>query len=158
MSAPRRLLVPDAVWQTTVELLAPYAAARVEAGLYWYGTRTETAAVVAQVGMPGQHNRSRNFEVGPDNLATLVRAVPDPLVAVAALHTHPGVDTRHSTYDDARAISRKVLSLVLPHYGAGAALRDAGVHEWTGHGWVALAPSEAQDRLALIPALIDTRR
>lgn len=157
MSAPRRLLIPETVWQATVAVLAPHATARVEAGLYWYGTRLEDTAVVAIAGIPRQLNRPRNFEVHREDLAALIRCVPDPLVAVAALHTHPGIDTRHSDWDDERAVSRKILSLVLPLYGRDPKLQDAGVHEWVEQAWQMLEPQEAADRLALIPTLIDTR-
>ena len=158
MSAPHRLLIPDTAWQMTAAILAPYTAARVEAGLYWFGVRTAAAAVVAHVGVPAQINRSRNFQVDADALAALIRAVPEDLVVVAALHTHPGSDTHHSEFDDARAVSRKVLSLVLPHYGAHATLRDAGVHECAGDRWSQLTAAESRQRVLLISTLSDTRR
>jgi hypothetical protein len=157
MTAPRRLLIPETAWRATVGLLAPYAVAQVEAGVYWYGTRSEEAAVVSVVGVPRQLNRPRNFDVHSEDLAALIRRLPDPLVAVAALHTHPGIDTRHSEWDDARAVSRKILSLVLPFYGRGPQLEDAAVHQSVDGRWVMLGPAEARSRLALIPTLIDAR-
>src|SRR4051794_14369268 len=108
MAAPPLLFVPETIWHTTVALLEPYTRAQVECGLYWYGLRSEDGAVVSLAGIPSQMNRPRNFAVADDDLAALTRAVPEPLVAVAALHTHPGVDTRHSEHDNERALSRKI--------------------------------------------------
>jgi proteasome lid subunit RPN8/RPN11 len=157
MAAPQKLLIPEAIWQATVKVLDPYRHAQVEAGLYWYGLRSDEAAVVVHAGVPAQINRPRNFAVPDDALATLTRAVPEPLVAVAAIHTHPGLDTRHSPHDDERAISRKILSLVLPRYGDKALLSEARVHEHRSERWHALAPQEADERLVLVPTLVDLR-
>lgn len=40
MAAPPLLILPEAIWQTTVELLEPYTRAQVECGLYRYGLRS----------------------------------------------------------------------------------------------------------------------
>lgn len=158
MAAPPVLLIPRPTWLTTVSLLGPYARAQVEAGLYWYGIRTEAAAVVSLVGIPAQVNNTRNFEVPDDDLAGLSRRIPEPLVVVGALHIHPGSDTNHSDHDDKRAVSRKILSLVLPFYGRDPKLEQAAVHECRDGHWSRLADDEAQARVHIIPELIDTRR
>ena len=157
MPAPPLLLVPQIAWETTVALLHPYTRAGVEAGLYWYGLRTEAAATVTIVGMPAQINNPRNFAVLDDDLAALTRDIPEPLVVVAALHTHPGSDTTHSEHDNKRAVSRKILSLVLPLYGDDPRLEDAGVHENRDDGWWKLSPQEAHARVRVIPQLVDKR-
>jgi hypothetical protein len=156
--APPFLILPDSIWRITVGLLEPYTRAHVECGLYWYGLRNEDAAAVTVAGIPQQINRPRNFAVPDDHLATLTRAVAEPLVVVAAIHTHPGVDTAHSDHDDERAVSRKIFSLVLPFYGHGANLRDAAVHEFADGGWRQLPSHDARRRVVLVPNLIDTRR
>jgi hypothetical protein len=159
MAAPRQLLIPDRVWPETLETLNAYARAEVEAGLYWYGLRNiETqVATVAAIGIPRQFNQPCSFEVDADDLAALTRRVPDPLVAVAAVHTHPGADTNHSPWDDLRVISRNILSLVLPFYGRDAQLADAAIHEYVDGRWTSLARAQTVDRVLVIPSLIDTR-
>ena len=158
MPAPARLLVSESLWMATVAALAPYTAARVEAGVYWYGIRNTDAAACCSVGIPRQANRRANFAVEADDLAALTRLVSEPLVVVAQLHTHPGVDTRHSSWDDNLALSRKVLSLVLPNYGRNPRLEDAGVHECVDGRWRRLEARDAADRIVLIPTLSDGRR
>lgn len=158
MAAPNLLLIPETIWRTTLTALERYRRAHVESGLYWYGLRNDDAALVSLAAVPSQINRPRHFAVPDDALAALTRAVPEPLVAVAAIHTHPGFNTRHSPHDDERAISRKILSLVLPAYGEGAVLSKAGVHEHRNGDWQPLAPKEIQQRLMLLPILVDTRR
>ena len=158
MAAPPLLLIPRPVWLATAALLAPYTRAQVEAGLYWYGIRNDEAAVVSLVGIPAQINNPRNFAVPDDDLAVLSRNVPEPLLTVAALHIHPGVDTNHSDYDDKRAVSRKILSLVLPSYGHDPKLAQAAVHECRDGQWLRLGDDEARARVRIIPELIDTRQ
>jgi hypothetical protein len=158
MPAPEFLFLSPDVWRTTASLLEPYAAARVEAGCYWYGVRSDTEAVAAMVGVPHQINRRRNFEVAADDLAQLVRGVPDGLVAVAQVHTHPGLTTEHSPWDDGLIVSQKVFSLVLPDYGARALLSDAMVHEFADGEWRPLPPEQAARRIQLVLPLLDTRR
>lgn len=157
MAAPELLVVPEAVWLETRRLIEAYTPRRLEMGLYWYGVRTSEAAVACVPGIPHQTNRPRNFEVHADDLAILVRHIPDPLVAVAQIHIHPGVDTSHSSWDDTWAVSTKILSLVLPLYGSNAHLAEAAVHEYQDK-WVRISDKEARVRVVLLPGLIDTRR
>jgi hypothetical protein len=158
MAAPARLLLTEQTWRTTVALLDYYARLGLEAGLNWYGVRAIDVAVVSLIGIPQQTNRQTNFDVEADSLATLTRRVPEPLVVVAQLHTHPGVDTNHSSWDDGRALSRKILSLVLPHYGRNAALDHVGVHEFVEDKWRRMDAGESARRISVVPDVIDARK
>jgi hypothetical protein len=158
MPAPARLLVGESLWMATVAALAPYAEARVEAGVYWYGIRNLEAAAACSVGIPRQVNRRANFTVAADDLAALTRVMSEPLVVIAQLHTHPGKDTRHSSWDDDLTVSRKILSIVLPEYGRDPKLEEAGIHECLDGGWLRLERREVADRIVLIPTLSDGRR
>ena len=101
MPAPDTLVVAAQVWRSTISLLEPYARVQVEAGVLWYGTRSsDELAVAVLAGIPRQTNRKRSFEITSEDLAALNRAVPERLVVVAQLHTHPGEDTEHSPWDD----------------------------------------------------------
>jgi hypothetical protein len=155
--APRLLIISGEAWLATSSLLAPYADAQVEAGLYWYGIRSFEAAIVSVVGIPHQTNREGNFEVRDEDLAALVLAIPDELVVVAQIHTHPGSDTQHSSWDDNLAVSQKIISLVFPGYGQNPSLEDVGVHEFIKGRWSRLSPRDVADRIVLFPGVVDTR-
>ena len=58
MAAPALLILPEAIWQTTVALLEPYTRAQLERGLYWAGLRSEDAAIVSLAGIPSQIEHS----------------------------------------------------------------------------------------------------
>lgn len=158
MPAPRSLIISGDAWRVTCSLLGPYASLQVEAGLYWYGIRSNEAASVTVVGIPHQTNRKGNFEVTDDDLAELVLAIPDGLVVVAQIHTHPGSDTGHSSWDDDLAVSQKILSLVFPRYGRNLKLEDAGAHEYIADRWEHLSPRDSAKRIVLAPGMVDTRR
>src|SRR6266496_3351102 len=97
----RELWILPEVWETTLDLMKPYAKRKVEAGCFWYGIGTEAAAFAITVGIPTQINRRRNFEITSDALAELVGGLPaSDLVAVAQVHTHLGDNTDHSVWDD----------------------------------------------------------
>jgi hypothetical protein len=155
--APKSLIISGEAWRATTSLLAPYADAQIEAGLYWYGIRSSEAAIVSVVGIPHQTNREGNFEVTDLDLAELVLAIPDELVVVAQIHTHPGSDTQHSSWDDELAVSQKIMSLVFPKYGRNPKLEDVGVHEYVDGRWWHLPPRDVAERIVLSPGVVDTR-
>jgi len=158
MPAPRSLIIPEATWDATARLVTGYAEAKVEAGLYWYGIRSADVAVVIVAGIPQQTNRRQNFVVNDDDLAALVKGIPDGLVVVAQIHTHPNSDTLHSKWDDGLIVSQKILSLVLPKYGRAASLREAGVHEFIDGRWMMLSPEKVAERVLIVPGVFDVRR
>ena len=153
------LVIAAQVWRSTVSLLEPYARGRVEAGLLWYGTRSsDDVALAILVGIPVQTNAKRSFDISADDLAALNRAVPEELVVVAQIHTHPGEGTEHSPWDDEKIVSRKIFSLVFPRHGSGLLLPESSVHEFVDGKWRVLDPADARRRVALAPDSVDTRR
>ena len=159
MTPPPILLVSADVWRTTSEVFSKYASKRVEAGCFWYGHRNEEKAFVILVGVPHQINRPRNFEVPADDLARLTEeAVKLDLVAVAQLHSHPGDDVEHSPWDDSRAISKRVYSLVLPRYGKNPIpLAGVGVHRFEDGRWTKLSRDSWKAVIRFLPDKLDTR-
>ncbi len=159
MSAPAALLIPEVIWQTTLEVFADYATAGVEAGCFWYGIRDDEKAVVALLGVPRQRNYPQHFEIDGDDLAALTEAAcASGLVVVAQLHSHPGNDVNQSPWDDLRVVSQNVFSLVLPNYGEGGChLRDIGVHRFQQDAWTRLPVAAASAAVQFLPNLLDTR-
>lgn len=145
---PAELHLTAALWRTTLAALAPYCERRVEGGCLLYGRREGEEARALVVGVPHQVNRARNFEIPADALAALSAAIPDGLIVVAQVHSHPGTDTTHSRLDDALMVSRRAFSLVLPRYAAHPSEpASAGVHIYDGSGWVKLTPAAARCRV-----------
>src|SRR5688572_20147140 len=107
---PAMLKLTPAVWRATLDAFAPYQTSCVEGGCLWYGRRGGDTARALLVGVPKQINRPRNFEIPADALAELNALVPEGLVVVAQVHSHPGLDTMHSPWDDDMMVSRRAFS------------------------------------------------
>lgn len=159
MIAPPILLVSGCAWQATAKLFSEYAARRVEGGCFWYGHRDEEKAIAVLLGVPRQINRPRNFEIGADDLARLTEAVSKlGLVAVAQIHSHPGLNVAHSPWDDSLVVSKRVYSLVLPNYGKNPiSLVSVGVHRFEEERWLRLNKDAAKTAIQLLPDKLDLR-
>jgi len=153
-----RLFIPETLWQVTSELFQGYASKRVEAGCFWYGIRDDTSIAVT-LGIPHQTNRRGNFHIEADDLAALVKEACAPgLVAVAQLHLHPGSNVDHSSWDDRQIVSRNLLSIVIPNYGAQPLDLDTlGVHRFQHNHWRRLSTLEAQQTVQLVRKTVDMR-
>lgn len=128
-------------WVRTVEIFGVFARRAVEGGCLWYGNRQ--TGVVEIIGVPRQINRERNFEIQSDALAELNQGIHDRLSVLAQLHAHPGRHVRQSRWDDQMIVSRKIISIVLPHYGrAPVDLADCGIHCAIDGRWRCLAAAQ----------------
>ena len=154
-----KLLVPETLWRDTSTLMRQYARKRVEAGCFWYGLRNDNSSIAATIGIPRQKNRPGNFHVHADDLASLVTTACGPgLVTVAQLHLHPDDDVDHSSWDNGQIVSRKILSIVIPNYGAQPfSLGTLGVHIFEHDQWRRLSAREAQEAVQVIRTVVDTR-
>lgn len=160
MTVPPKLIVNDSLWSQTVTVLQHYTPKKLEAGCFWYGLRNEDSASALVLGIPRQINRRTNFEIPADDLAALIDAACEPagLVTVAQLHIHPGVDVRHSPWDDKQVVSRNIYSLVIPNYCKSPVTFDAiGIHRFENDRWKRLSPKSAREAVVITPSLVDTR-
>lgn len=159
MSAPKNLLVPLPLWQETLEIFQAYTVRQVEAGCFWYGTRTEHLGLASVLGIPRQLNRRANFEVKADDLAALTNnATASGLVVIAQLHLHPDTGVEHSPWDDQQIVSRNAYSIVIPRYASmPVTLHELGVHRFEEGEWRLLTPREAAASVHFIPTMVDTR-
>src|ERR1700687_5976800 len=144
MSSPPSFVVPSNLWCATLEVFQPYARRGVEAGCFWYGTRSEDFALASLIAVPQQVNGKQNFHIPADSLAEMTQvASASGLVAVAQIHTHPGVDVKHSPWHDAQIVSQNVWSVVIPNYGKQPIdLSDLGVHRFREGRWGRLTVDE----------------
>lgn len=153
----------------TIELtrLAFAATARrgLECGLFWYGTVTETEAMVLGIVVPTQINSRGHYELpesAVDQLSDATR--PRGWFNLAQVHTHPSHWVGHSRYDDYYANSRNALSLVFPCYGRIPMSWSAsvGVHEFLDGQWQRLADECVARRIVFdaklpVPEVMDLR-
>jgi hypothetical protein len=163
--ATRALWVPAAARRLTLAVFAPYASAGLEACLFWYGPRDAAGAGrVAAVVVPTQRNHWGAFHIDGAAMTAVARATARyGWRNLAQLHGHPGTMVAHSPEDDARAVSRRALSLVLPRYGRGPGWPTGlGVHAFDAGSWRLLTDQQAAARLQLLlgerdVALVDLR-
>jgi hypothetical protein len=159
MSSPASLVIAPNLWNATLDVLQSYSRRGVEAGCFWYGTRNDNYALASLLAIPQQVNRRQNFHIPADSLAEMTQmASASGLVAVAQIHTHPGVDVKHSPWDDAQIVSQNVWSLVMPNYGKlPVNFSDVGVHRFRDGRWRRLTADEVGKTLLIQPLLVDAR-
>lgn len=154
---PATLRFGPAIWRATLDVMGPYRIGKLEGGCLWYGLHEGGYGQATLVGVPRQQNRALNFEISADALADLNMLVPDGLVVIAQVHSHPGSNTTHSRWDDKMMVSRKVFSLVLPRYAAlPCDLPSVGVHAHDGRRWVKLPRADGLRRLIMDPEYNET--
>ena len=154
-----RLLVPEFIWEQTLDIFEPFSISCLEAGCIWYGRRGDEFSVVSMIGVPKQVNNPRNFYIDADSLAELTETIGETgLTVVAQVHIHPGINVEHSPYDDEMIVSRRIHSLVIPHYGKRPCdLSDVGIHVVRDGGWVLLGSDEGVETVKIIPGVVDMR-
>jgi hypothetical protein len=100
----------------------------------WGHVRADEAAVAAAI------HSARRFGAG----------------LLAQIHSHPGLDTRHSDGDDEMVLMpfEGMFSLVIGEYGAGSLRPDAGlgVHQFQDGRWVWIEP--AAGALIITPPMV----
>ena len=146
----KTLLVPTDLSDAFDAIFRPYRQRRLEACCFLYGIEGEAIDRVVALVIPTQLNHWGNYHVPARSAQQIAREVGmDGLVNLSQVHTHPGVDTEHSNYDDQNANSIRALSIVLPRYGAqrSALLAGVGVHEWQAGYWHMLTEGQALARV-----------
>jgi hypothetical protein len=147
---PAILYVQRAAVRATQDLLR--LGGNNEACVFWYGERRGESSYVRSVRAPMQKSTRGNYHVEPEAMSAMVRDLPDIWRPLAQIHSHPGLNTEHSRYDDALISSRKVVSLVFPLYGRSSAPwpDGVGVHEWQIDYWQMLPPDQTERRLSVV--------
>lgn len=160
----RVLEVPKNVLQATIDVLRGNP--RNETCCFWYGTEPAPhRALVKAIVVPKQMSRPGNYDVPAYAIAEIsANTLHRGWVNLAQIHSHPGTSVEHSRYDDTRAISISVLSLVFPHYGnwSGVWPSGIGVHEYQIDYWHmlenAVATQRIQIRQPMNASLLDLRQ
>jgi proteasome lid subunit RPN8/RPN11 len=155
--ATGRLTVAEQVVSATrAALQASSGDHRSHEGLvFWLGrTVGGDTLVLAMAAPPTAHSVNGVFITEPAVLATTRAARTAGLGLVAQVHSHPGVDTRHSDGDDRLILMpyEGMFSLVIADYGHGSLLpaRGAGLHQFQNGRWVHIT----DDALTVVSAVV----
>lgn len=150
-----RLSLPAQALAATIALLR--RAGRRESGVLWYGSRDTTGnGTVAYVVAPRQRMTWGNYSISAEALAEVVHRLPDDWKPLAQVHSHPGRNVEHSSYDDRMVCSRRILSLVFPSYGRSVKTfpLGVGVHEWQNGYWHLLDHASAEHRVVIVDGTV----
>ena len=162
---PRMLSIPEGIWGELLDTfaLSPPGHERIAYldGLRLYDADGDRHGVVTTVTVPDATTSAGRYKV---TAAAMDRASAHfqrfGLVRLAQVHTHGGIQVRHSQTDDQQAYSQMdgALSLVLPHHAAGRPTPlHAGVHLRGPEGWVHVQGDDISRVLRLVPSHIDHR-
>lgn len=145
-----QLHLPASALHATYDLLQK--AGGRESGLMWYGTRDDNGnGIVRYVVAPRQLMHWGNYAVSVEALTEIVHRLPEGWKPLAQIHSHPGRQVEHSTYDDEMVSSHRVLSIVFPSYGREEVPfpMGVGIHEWQNGYWHLLEDQFSRDRICL---------
>jgi len=143
------LVVVEAVVRRTRELLEQAGARNPphEGLLWWLGRQVGADTLVAACHFPPCLSGPQFVETDEAAAGAASRAAhARRLGIVAQVHSHPGVDTRHSDGDDAMVFMpyEGMFSLVVGNYGRDGLLPDegAGLHQFQDRHWVLVRQRE----------------
>ena len=133
-------------------------------------TDSASAQTLAQVlDVSAQHAWGRPLVAALPPLADALAAAPagargvfadggGSLALLAQVHSHPGVDTRHSDADDNLVLMAReaMFSVVVAHYGDGGITpaEGAGIHQFQDGRWVQV--SDTDTSLIIVPTAVHT--
>lgn len=138
----------------TRELLAEAGAESLESTVLWVGriTAPDSAEVLAAIRPRQVMYRTPEgvgVEVPQDSLFELIASLPEGIVVLARVHTHPGA-AYHSELDDTNMLIAhdRAISIVVPDFArAPIDLANCSVNELRhGEGWVELDVTTVRDR------------
>jgi proteasome lid subunit RPN8/RPN11 len=161
--APARghLIIPETVARTTEIALRGFMGpdGRHEGIVFWAGRRTEDDQLVATAIVPRAVHGRGFIRVDADEVGEAAhQARTRRLVLLAQVHSHPGLDTRHSDADDNLVLMAYefMFSVVVARYGDGGVspAEGAGIHQLQDGQWIQV--SNAANAMIVIPSGVHT--
>jgi hypothetical protein len=156
-ACPSTLLVPEAVIDVTLKLLASFGNGRHEGVVYWAGQVSRDRTIVLHAIAPDAETGPGFFRTSVEaNAAVITQACSLNLELVAQVHSHPRGWVDHSDGDNQMALKPFAgsYSIVVPSYGGGSRHPEAwGVYCWDGHRFL----SRSGDTIAILPVASDLR-
>lgn len=160
MEAVGRLVVCEAVLSPTLETLMDAGRRQPphEGLVWWLGRRVgDDVYVLSSVSPAVRSGPQGVFASEGSTGAAAAAARSHHLGVVAQVHSHPGVDTRHSDGDDHLILMPfdGMFSLVVANYGTGGLLpaNGAGLHQYQHGTWTWV--SDAASALIVVPGAVN---
>ena len=154
------LVIPESVWERLLDGFAQTAAA-VERVAFLDGVRIGETGVVTTITFPDAQLHAQYYDVPADAMSRAGRHLREHRLArLAQVHTHGGLDCRHSARDDEHAYTQRegAVSVVLPNHAAGRPLpHDGLIHVRAEDGWIVLDDEHAAHAVRLVPSHLDHR-
>ena len=157
--APARghLIVPESVSISTTTALRGFEGpdGSHEGIAFWAGRQVGDDQIVAAVVVPQAEHGRQFVRVSADQIGEVAyQARMRRLVVLAQVHSHPGLDTRHSDADDDLVLMAHegMFSIVVGRYGEGGITPElgAGLHQFQNGRWTQV--SDADTSLIVVSA------
>lgn len=158
--------VTEPVLHATRDALESFALAGIherghEGIAYWAGRELADTTVFLQCIVPQAHHTPDGVFVDEREVGRMSRAAREQRLGILAqVHSHPGVDARHSDGDDTLILMpfEGMLSVVVPSFGIG--FRDicsACVHQFQDGRWVLCTPESVRASIVTVAPTRDLR-
>jgi hypothetical protein len=155
------LILSQLLWETLLEEFR-WPRRAVERVAYIDGFQSGETDIAVTLTLPNATMHPTHFTVSGDAMSEAGKHFRElGMQRLAQVHTHPGVEVRHSPFDDENAYCQMdgSLSIVIPeHARRRPNLGECGVHLREEAGWRLLTTKEVVRVIALVPGCLDFRR
>ena len=155
------IVLPEQIWAALLDEFARMGE-RNERVAFLDGVRVGDKGIVTTLALPDAELDPEYYEISADAMSQAGQHLREyRLARLAQVHTHGGLMTAHSPFDDQLGYSQitGAVSIVLPQH---ARLRpsplDGTVHLKTETCWMPLDAGETADFIHLVPSQLDFRR
>jgi hypothetical protein len=155
------IVLSEMIWDTLLdEFRWPRSA--VERVAYIDGIDCGDLRIATTLTLPNVDMHPTYFTVSGDSMSEAGQHFRRlDMQRIAQVHTHPGRDVRHSSFDDENAYSQMngAVSIVLPYHARPRPpLSECGVHLRGNCGWRRLSGREIENIIRILPGCLDFRR
>ena len=156
-----QFFVPEAVISATQQALVEFAFDGIHDGghegiAYWAGREMPECTVFLQAIIPDAEHFTGRVAVGRVEIGRTQRAArANRLGVLCQVHSHPGVDARHSDGDDDLVLMpfENMLSIVAPTFGRNfRTMADVCVHQFQDGHWILCTTESVTEQIVIVPA------
>lgn len=155
------IVLPDLLWDVLMQEFV-WPRRKVERVGYIDGIDVSPGMSIATtLTFPAADLHPTYFEVSSEAMSQAGQHFREfGMVRLAQVHTHPGRDVRHSSWDDKMAYAQHdgAVSIVVPYHAAHRPeLRECGVQIRQTIGWIRLKETRISDYIRIVPGFLDYR-